>query len=114
MYAGVAGRPIRAAIVGSELLVGPTPDQSYTAEATYFEALQALSGSNATNSIILEAPDIYLWGSLMQAEKYLENDDRVATWKTDFAECVEELNGKRQTEEYSASYRPVRLPVVYG
>lgn len=114
MYAGTTGRPKRAAIVGTELLVGPTPDQSYTAEATYFEALQPLTAINTTNSIIVEAPDIYLWGSLMQAEKYLENDARVQTWKTDFAECIEELNGKRQTEEYSASFRPGRLPVVYG
>lgn len=114
LFAGTTGRPQRAAIVGTELLVGPTPDQSYTAEATYFEALQALSATNTTNSILLEAPDLYLWGALMQAEKYLENDPRVTLWKTDFAEAVEEINAKRQTEEYSASFRPVHLPVVYG
>lgn len=114
MYAGASGRPIRAAVVDTDLLVGPTPDQAYTAECTYYEKLLPLSGSQTTNSILTEAPDIYLWGALIAAEKYTENDPRSKEWKQDFEQAIAELNQKRQTEEYQASLRPIRLPVIYG
>lgn len=112
-HAGVSGRPIIAAIVGGEMLLAPTPDRSYSAEITYYEKLVPLSASNATNSVLLEAPDLYLYGALMAAEPFLKNDERLALWKQEFNDAADELETAREKEETGASLRPARLPRVF-
>lgn len=108
------GRPRFACVVGTELLVGPSPDQDYSCEVTYFEKLTPLSDSVPTNSILTEAPDIYLWGTLVEGSKFLEHDARVPMWKDSFDTAINELNNVREREEFSASLRPIRLPIVIG
>ena len=107
------GRPRKAAIVGTDLLLVPAPDTAYKAEITYYEKLVPLSSAN-TNSILQEAPNIYLFGALLQAEPYLKNDSRIATWQQKYDSVVAKLYSKREREESAASLRPVRLPVVFG
>lgn len=113
-YGGVAGRPRYGSIVGREMLLAPIADQSYDAELIVYAALTPLSASAQTNSVLTEAPDVYLFGALMEAEPYLENDDRIATWETKYEKALKELLILREREEYSASLRPMRLPVVFG
>lgn len=109
------GVPQMASVVGPELLVGPTPDQPYPCEVTYFEKLTPLANAvNGVNSILAEAPDIYLWGTLVEATRFLEHDARVPMWKDSFENAVLELNAVREREEFSASLRPIRLPFVIG
>jgi hypothetical protein len=108
------GLPIFAAVVDQTLLLVPEPDQEYTAEIIYFQALVALSASATTNATLTEAPDIYLYGALAEAEPYLEHDERVSMWQSRFETAIAELNTVRQNEEYGASLRPARLPVVLG
>lgn len=109
-----SGRPKWAVVVAGQLLLAPAPDQTYSLEVIYFEKLSPLSDSNVTNSVLIEAPDIYLYGALAEAEPYLKNDERVALWKTLFNDGVQELDTARQEEEYNASLRPIGLPVVLG
>jgi hypothetical protein len=82
--AGVTGRPTDIAVVDGFIYFAPEPDQTYTAEVFYFSTLTPLSGSVSTNSVLSEAPDIYLYGALAEAEPYLEHDDRVAIWKGNY------------------------------
>lgn len=109
-----SGRPVKAGVVGTDLLLVPAPDQAYQAELTYYEKLVSLSTTSTTNSILLEAPNIYLWGALLQAEPYLKNDSRIATWQSKYDTGVAKLDAKREREETAASLRPMRLPVVFG
>lgn len=103
------GRPRYAAIVGGELLVAPTPDQSYSAELTYYEALQPLSDSVQTNSLLAEAPDLYLFGALAQAAPFLQHDERIPVWESRVAKAISQLDAQREREEFAASIRPARL-----
>lgn len=109
-----SGRPRFFSVVGNRLLLVPTPDDNYSAEIIYYEALQPLSDTNPTNNVLTEAPDVYLYGALQEAEPYLENDERLPLWKAQFEAALHELTVARQREEYSASLRPVRLPRVFG
>lgn len=113
--AGVSGRPRWAAVTssGKELLFAPTPDTSYTAEVIYFKALQALSTANTVNDELAAAPDMYLYGALLQAEPYLEHDERIPVWKEKFDSAIQELNTMRENEEHGASLQPVRLPTKF-
>lgn len=105
--------PRYAAVIDGQLALVPAPNQALPAEITYFQSLVPLSDSKPTNLLLTEAPDIYLYGACLEAAPYLERDERVATWQQRFDAAIDELNTKREREEYSASVRPMRLPRVF-
>src|SRR5574340_1768055 len=88
----VAGEPLYYAIIGTQLRLLPIPDQQYTFEMEYFSKLPALSASNETNWLLADRPDIYLYGSLLQAEPYLKNDERIPVWRGLYDSAMEALN----------------------
>ncbi len=110
--AGVLGRPDCVAVIAGEIAFAPEPDQEYTAEIIYFQQLTPLTGVE-TNTILTEAPDAYLYGSLLQAEPYLEHDERIPVWREKFDGAIEQLNKVRHDEEHNASLSAARLPVVF-
>lgn len=110
---GLAGRPQFGAIIGEQLLVTPTPDQAYEAEIWFAAKIDALSTSNVTNWLLAEHPDIYLHATLLQAEPYLKNDERIEIWRTALDRGVEQLKTAVSDEENSASLRAARLPVIF-
>lgn len=111
--AGATGRPTDICHFAGKIVVSPVPDQTYTARIVYFTQLTALTGT-ATNAILTEAPDAYLFGSLLQAEPYLEHDERIATWRERFDRAIDQLNTVRDNEEHAGGLSAVRLPVVFG
>lgn len=112
-HQAVAGRPSDAMVLGGTLYVAPSPDQSYTARIIYFTSLTPLSASVATNAVLSEAPDAYLFGALLQAAPFLEHDDRIPIWQGRFDKAIDQLNYVRESEEYHASIKDVRLPTVF-
>lgn len=111
--AGAGGIPARGAVVEGVLRLAPTPDQTYTAEITYFQALTALSDSNTTNFVLDAAPDLYLAGALIEAFLFLEWDERIPAWNDKFTAALDELERQRERSEFAAAPAPVRLPVVF-
>jgi len=61
------GKPQYFALIVDQVETLPPPDTSYTAELTYVATLAKLSDSNASNWILERHPDVYLYGSLLQA-----------------------------------------------
>lgn len=112
--AGVAGRPTHWAFYDGQLQFAPTPDQSYDGKLLYYQQLTALSGSVASNAILAEAPDAYLFGALAQAAPYLEHDERIPVWQAKFDAAIDQLNEMRERESYGAGLKDVRLPTVIG
>lgn len=108
-----AGRPIRAAMIARQLVVAPEPDRSYSADLVYFQQITPLSASNASNDVLTEAPDVYLFGALQEAAAYLEHDERIPTWKQKYDDGIDDMNNIREREETNASLRPVRLPRAF-
>lgn len=86
-----SGKPIYFALVGNQIEVLPAPDTSYTAELTYVATLAKLSDSNTSNWILERHPDVYLYGSLLQAAPYLRDDERVATWSALYETAVNDI-----------------------
>lgn len=112
--AGSTGRPSDVSYIAGQLLFAPTPDQTYTAEIIYFTQLTPLSNSVTTNAVLQEAPDAYLFGTLLELAPYLEYDDKIPIWKEKFEQAIQELNDVRDREQFAASLRSVRLPIVFG
>lgn len=107
---GVSGRPTHYAQRGQTLHFAPTPDRTYTAEIAYFAAYVPVSTSTA---LLLEAPDLLLYGALCESAPYLQHDERIPVWERRFREALDALNKQRQEEEHSGALRPARLPRVF-
>ena len=86
-----SGRPKFFGVVGTEFRFVPTPDASYTAEIVYFAKLNKLSSSVATNFLLTSSPDAYLYGALLQAAPYLQDDARIQTWATLYERALNDL-----------------------
>jgi hypothetical protein len=76
------GKPQYYTIIGTQIEVIPTPDTSYTGQLTYYGKITALSDSDTSNWLLAYAPDLYLYGALLEATPYLKDDERLATWST--------------------------------
>ena len=95
-----SGKPKFFGIVGGQFRIVPTPDATYTTELTYYAKLTKLSSSVASNWLLASSPDIYLYGSLLQAAPYLQDDARIQTWATLYERA---LNDSQTADDRSAS-----------
>ena len=95
-----SGRPKFFGIVGGQFRLVPTPDSNYTTELTYYAKLTKLSNSVTTSWLLASSPDIYLYGSLLQAAPYLQDDARIQTWATLYERA---LNDLQTADDRSAS-----------
>ena len=89
-YTG-SGKPKFFGVVGGQLRIVPTPDATYTTELTYYAKLAKLSTSNTSNWLLASSPDIYLYGALLQAAPYLQDDARIQTWATLYERALNDL-----------------------
>ena len=86
-----SGKPRFFGVVGGQFRIVPTPDATYTTELTYYAKLAKLSSSNTSNWLLSSSPDIYLYGSLLQAAPYLQDDARIQTWATLYERALNDL-----------------------
>lgn len=84
------GQPEDYAISGGQFFLGATPDDEYTVTITYVKGILPLSDSNATNWLLDAHPDLYFYGSLLHAEFYGWNDERLPLMK----QAVDEMLGE--------------------
>lgn len=107
----VAGQPVYFSIVGDEIELAPTPNEDYDVQIVYRRNIPALA-TNTTNWLMTLAPDLYLYGSLLEAAPYMQNDERIAVWGAALQAVVDQLNahGERQTANSGPS--TITLPGV--
>jgi len=98
----MAGRPEYYAHADSQFNFYPTPDADYTAELLYFAKVPNLA-TNATNWLLSEAPDVYLYGSLMHSAPYLADDNRITVWAQLYSAAVMRLNDASEQSRMSGS-----------
>ena len=99
----VSGRPRYYAHADSQFELYPTPDAAYDIELLYFAKIPALSESNTYNWLIQDAPDVYLYGSLLHSAPYLVEDARFAVWAQIYAAVITQLNQSSDKAHMSGS-----------
>lgn len=62
------------------LLLPATSSGSTTLETIYYAKIPALSDLAPSNWLLARAPDLYLYSSLLAAEAFLQNDERLQVW----------------------------------
>ena len=75
-------------------LVAPTPDQAYPFEVLYYELPPLLDDSIQTNWLTEYAPQLLLYGALLEATPFLKNDERIGTWQQYYDRAASMLNGE--------------------
>ncbi len=93
-------------VSGRTLRFAPEPSGTYTLRMIYDVGLDALSDSNASNWLLVSAPDLYLWAALSCAEGYLQEDDRVALWKQEYDQAAKEYKKDKDRRQYSGPLTP--------
>jgi hypothetical protein len=107
----VTDQPVYFAIMGSEMELAPTPNQNYTLEMVYRKNIPALA-SNATNWLLTLAPDIYLYGTLLEVMPFIKDDQRIAVWATGFATAIDQLNDLGFKQSFDSGPSTISLPGV--
>jgi hypothetical protein len=104
------GQPVYFAIHGNELELIPTPDLEYELEMIYRAHIPALTDDNTSNWLLDDAPDAYLYGALMEAAPYLEDDKRIGIWAASLANTIKSLNDLTMDQLYNAGPLALRQP----
>lgn len=78
-------------IDGTDLRFAPLPDSEYTTVLKYYQSIPLLSGGNTTNWFTANAPELILFGALLEASVYLKDDQRVEMWRSRFEEVKKSL-----------------------
>ena len=94
-----AAIPRFAAVQADSILLAPLPDSIYRFTMIY-ESQEPLSDSNVTNSVLATAPDVYLYGALVEAAPYIKDDERTALWDQRFQTALAELERARSLREW--------------
>jgi hypothetical protein len=110
IYAGSnKGKPKAYSIIGNDIQLRPTPDSAYEIEILYFKHFAALSDSAPTNEMLTNHPDAYLYGALVEAEPYLQNDKRLQTWSSLYDRAKQDIISSNERDRHSGVAPTTRI-----
>ncbi len=75
-------------------LIAPTPDAEYPFEILYYELPPLLDDVVQTNWLTEYAPQLLLYGALLEATPFLKNDERINVWQQMYDRAAAMLNGE--------------------
>ena len=79
-------------------LFAPTPTAGLELEIIYSELPALLDETNQTNWLTEYAPNLLLYGALLEATPFLKEDERVALWQSSYDRAGQALSGQDMTK----------------
>jgi hypothetical protein len=101
--AAISGVPLQYTVLAQEFQFAPIPDGIYTLQMIYYSTPPYLTTSNTSNVFLANCPDLLLYGALGEAEPYLMNDARLATWASLYDRSLAALTVSDDQGEYGGS-----------
>lgn len=101
-----SGKPRWIARDGTTFLFGPVPDGTYTLNGTYFAkptALRSYASDAAAHWLVVNAPDLLLYGALLEAQTYLMNDKRLPVWQGFFDRALQDYRDLMKSQNVPGS-----------
>tara|TARA_R110001606_G_scaffold113297_1_gene240393 strand:- start:548 stop:1195 length:648 start_codon:yes stop_codon:yes gene_type:complete len=106
------GKPRAYTLIGDEIQLSPIPDAAYEIEMAFYENITSLgdgtSGTVTYNWLTQNAPDILLYGSLMEAEPFIKNDERIPVWLNGYSNAIDKLQKADARDRHSGSAMRIR------
>lgn len=111
--AQTTGLPRFYTLEDSNLRVIPTPDSAdydYILDA-YLYLTPKLSDSQASNWLLAKAPQLYLFGSLVESAPFFEDDARMPVWQARYLQAKNSLHAVDRRGRYQPQSR-TRAPAT--
>ena len=106
------GKPRAYSLIGDEIQLAPIPDSDYTVEMAFYEKFTPLgdgtSGTVTTNWLTTNAPDVLLYGALLEAEPFIKNDERIRLWLSAYEGAVKKIQDADARDRHSGSAMRIR------
>ena len=99
----LTGTPQMYTIIADEIQLGPIPGSALTIEMLFYKKFDALTAAATTNWMIINAPDVYLYGCLLEAEPFIMNDPRVQLWAAGFKQAITDMQEQDNRDRHSGS-----------
>lgn len=96
------GTPKVFTIAGGSFRFGPAPSAG-TAELWYYAKIPALTASNTTNWLLTKAPNVYLFGCLVEAYLYVDDQAKAQQFYSVFSGAVRALQSQDRRRKYGSS-----------
>lgn len=105
-----AGQPPKfIAVDGLNFIFGPYPTDGLTIKGTYYGRLTALGSGNTTNWFTTYAPDLLLYGALIEAEPFLVGDARMQTWNALYQRAYDAVATEERRQRVSGGKLSTRI-----
>lgn len=98
-YGSDTGAPQFYAVTGGYFRFAPIPDATYTATLTYWAYPDPLA-TTATNDLLTNHPDVYLYGAMVEASAWLQDAGMAQSYKALFDEAMAKVNGAEQRKRW--------------
>lgn len=95
-------------IAGNQIWLLGFIDSTSKFTMSYYAAIEALSTTNTSNWLLEDAPNIYLYASLMAAEPFIKNDQRLAIWGALLKEALDDIESNDDAGQHSGSSLTMR------
>ena len=106
------GKPKAYTLIGDEIQLAPIPDSDYTVEMAFYEKFTALgdgtSGTVTSNWLTTNAPDVLLYGALLEAEPFIKNDERIGLWLNAYNGAIKKIQDADARDRHSGSAMRIR------
>lgn len=99
-----AGVPKWIARDGANFVFGPVPSGSFTLNGSYYAKpvlLRNFAADAAAHFLILNAPDLLLYGALLEAEAFIKNDARIQVWSAAHAQALADYRDLMKAQSFS-------------
>lgn len=97
---GETGTPRNYSLVGDNILFDPS-GTGYAYYLDYYKKFDALS--SGVNWLITNAPDVYLYATLLEAAPYINDDARIQTWGQMLLDSVARLDRADHNDRYGSN-----------
>lgn len=114
-FDGTSGAPVAYVLVGGGITLASPPSDTVTLNLDYYARIEALSDANESNWLLEKHPDLYLYGTLYNAEIYLDNAPRAGQWKGLLDETMAKVNMAARSDRFGAGpLVPNTVSQVFG
>ena len=88
---------------GANFEFGPMPSSGTLVGTYYAKPTNLRTDSDGINWLIANAPDLCLYGSMLEAQPFLMNDKRIPTWQAFYAAAEDAYRSQFTEEDYSGA-----------
>lgn len=103
-YVATSSEPLAYSIEANQIRLWPETDA--TVVLLYQPTLPALGEDTPTNDLLSLHPDAYFFGAMVFAEGYVANDQRAATFKALWDECLDEMKAYLVRQKFAGPLVP--------